>query len=557
MDVKFYTFKKKHNSTKQPSQGAGTNYSCTLIEGCSIIEPVIKVIAPAGTDVTKYNYAYIPAFDRYYFVTNITYDITTFSIHLSCDRMASAKTTIGASSHYIERSSFTFDGDVIDSVYPTKTGMTKVIAKPAKVGQVYPTIFGSTISPSYIVGIIGGIASENVDKIGKCYNGSVVYFSLRQDQLGPFIGKLLDSVSLYDIPITELSANLQKQLINPIQYIHSIKCVPFTPNTSGQDPNGYVAKHFLCGFNYVDVPGYDDEQDPQSWAICKAPTIGELTIDNGYMEKRSTMINIPLHPEYSSRGHWMLGQPCSKYIFEAQPFGQIEIPSGVILSAPISTPVSGDPYIILYVTTVFDISTGECTLFLGFNQNVDEAFYSVTKNCAVSVPVHQAVQDVMAHRQARRDLIFQQIGAVKSFFNAGKGMLAGAETVEGASAPGGASVGSMKSGDAIDTATHYMQKMMNTVDDATMANQVSISGNGNEGSYMSFNKDITVPRVVCYFTPLVEEENSERGRPLCQVKQISTIPGFILTSGANIETNLTASENADICNIMNGGFYYE
>lgn len=548
MDVVLYTFSKKHNSTKRPSTGTGVTYACTLIEGCSIIQPVIKVIAPANTDLTVYNYAYISAFHRYYFVSNITYDITTFSIFLTVDKMASAKTAIGASSHYIERCSFEFDENIIDTMYPTKTNLQRVIVEPEKVGTVTPTIFGDVIRPSYIVGIIGGIAPDNVAVIGDCYNGSVVYFCLTQAQLGKLVASLLSSIDMYNIPTTEISESLQKQLINPLQYIHSIKCVPFTPNVSEQ----YVALAYYCGFQYVTIPG------GENWKICKAPVIGELTTDNGYMEKRTTTIFIPVHPEYYNRGHWVLGAPATRYVFEAQPFGQIEIPSGSVLSATISG-AENNKHLILYVTTVTDISTGDCTLFLGFTQDVKEAFLTVTKHIAIDVPVHQSIQDAMGYRQARRELNIQQVSAVKSFFEAGMGMLGsgvGANTDSGMAYNEETRVGQTK-GDPIDTALNYYQKMLNTVDDATMANQVHISGNGNEGSYMAFNKDITIPRVVCYFSPLAEENNTERGRPLCAVRQISDIPGYIVTAGADISTGLTASEDMGIVNIMNGGFYYE
>lgn len=490
----------------------------------------------------QYNYAFIPDMDRYYWIKDIRYELGTWVFDLSIDVLASWKNTIGSSSHYIERCSYTHDGTIVDTMYPEKADPDLVIIEPDKVSNVTPTIFGNTISPSFIVGIIGGIAPENAAVIGNCYNGSVTYFSLEQDQLGDFITYLLDSVTLYDIPTGELSEQLQKQLINPIQYIHSIKCVPFTPNVSQE----YVAKGFLLGFTYGEVPhAFDpDESKRRSWKICKAPTIGDITKDNGYMEKRYTMVKLPLHPEYTTRGKWVLGTPISKYVFDVQPFGQIEIPSGEILSAPITVPLEGDPYIQMEVTTVFDISTGDCTLFLnwGGTSKPEEAFVKVTKNCAIPVPVHQSVQDAMGFRQDMRELDFQILSTPSSFVGFTRDVLG--------------SIGTGLVNAAAET-RNIVNKMMNTVDSATKANQVAISGNGNEGSYMSFNKDLTVPRVRCYFSPLAEEHNEERGRPLCQVKRINEIPGYIVTSGADFASAGTMDENTQIVQLMNGGFFYE
>lgn len=540
MNVVFYSFTKKKESTKQPS-ASGTTYDCSLIEGTSVLAPAIKILAPSGVDITSYNYAYIADFGRYYFVTDITYDITTFTVHLTVDVLASAKTEIGSSSHFVERCASEFDGTIVDALYPQKADPQLTIVEPAKINQVTPTIFGTPISPSFIVGIIGAIAPANASIVGNCYNGSVVYFCLTQDQLGKLLTYLLDSVSLYQVPQAEMSDALQKQLLNPIQYIHSIKCVPFNPNVDQQ----YVATKFYLGFDYLDVP------NGESWKICKAPTIGELTIDNGYMEKRVTELKLPLNPEYATRGKWVLGQPSSRYVFDVQPFGQFEIPSANLLSAQIVTPPSGDPYINLMVTTVFDISSGECTLFLNFggSSDVSKAFYKITKNCAVPVPVHQSVQDAMSFRQYSRELNFEGKSAVSSFINMARDVANDSSTGLGALLSTGAEL--VTGGEGIKN------RMMNTIDSATQANQVIISGSGNEGSYMSFNKDLCVPRVWCYFFPHSPENNAERGKPLCDVRQINTLSGYIKCSGAEIETSLTAQENSAIQSFLNGGFYYE
>lgn len=510
------------------------------------------------------NYAYIPDWHRYYFISQVIYELGTWVFVLRCDVMATHKTDIGNSSHYIERCSYEFDGDIIDGLYPEKTDPELVIAYPTEIAPgVYPCIFDDPstvnpgIEPSYIVGIIGGIAPENIGAVGSCYNGSVVYFAMAQDQLGDFIGSLLNAVDLYDIDPNEISYDLQKQLINPIQYIESIKCVPFMPSATSD----YVAKKYYLGFKYLDVP-YAYDQDPKthttrSWNICKAPVIGSTTnFDNGYMEFKQNMMKLPLHPEMDSRGHWVLSSPISKYVFTCEPFGQIEIPSGNIMHAPITTPQQGDPYIGLWYSICFDISTGDCTLFLSWDTDINQAFIKQTRNCCIPVPVHQSVQDVMTFRQDMRALGFQAIegafGLVKSSVNAvgGTSEVSNSQTLT-------ASKTEYDIGGPIGSAINTMDKMMKTIDDATMANQVKISGNSANGSYISFNKDLCTPRVFCYFTPLAEEHNEERGKPLCAVRKIKNIPGYIVCSGAEVETYGTAEENNAIASFLNGGFYYE
>lgn len=555
MIIKLFAFSKRTNSTKRPTLSYGVDFSCTFIDNTSIMSPVIRIKAPANVSMYSYNYAYINMFERYYYISDIVYGLGTWTISMRIDVLASYKTQIGSSSHYIERAAYEHNPFVIDSLYPIQTNQSLTIVKPDKVGDYYPSIFGTTITPCYVVGIIGGIDptwSASLQSSGDIYNGSVVYFLLTEAQLGKFITSLLNAVSLYDIPVSELSYNLQKQLINPIQYIHSIKCVPFYPNPLDY----YYVKSYYLGFTYMDIP----DRDTESWRILPAPTVGGNTVNNGYMVKNSVSIRLPLHPAYTDKGHWVLSDPYSKYVIHIGPFGEIQIPSGEIMRATVHT--SGEnQYLQMYVSTVFDISTGECTLFLAFDSTAaEDAFLEVTKNLSIPIPVHQSTQDVMGHRQARRDLAYQQIGAAIDIAKSVIGAAGGGSTATVAEdAMSSDATGSAKVGVSgpISTALSAQQKMLNTIDTATRANQVTISGNGNEGSYMSFNQDLCTPRVFCYFSPFVEENNAEKGRPLCKVKQISTIPGFILCSGAEIETYGTSAENEAIAAFLNGGFYYE
>lgn len=93
------------------------------------------------------------------------------------------------------------------------------------------------------------------------------------------------------------------------------------------------------------------------------------------------------------------------------------------------------------------------------------------------------------------------------------------------------------------------------------ANMPQISGNGaSGGSYISFASDFCSPRVHCYFSLLADDNNSDHGRPLCRIRQISNIPGYIECDHAHLNDEiipLTAIEREDAINFMNGGFYYE
>jgi hypothetical protein len=56
---------------------------------------------------------------------------------------------------------------------------------------------------------------------------------------------------------------------------------------------------------------------------------------------------------------------------------------------------------------------------------------------------------------------------------------------------------------------------------------------------------------------IVDDDIAHLGRPLCEDRQINTIPGYIKTANAYISTKATLREKETILAYMNGGFYYE
>lgn len=65
-------------------------------------------------------------------------------------------------------------------------------------------------------------------------------------------------------------------------------------------------------------------------------------------------------------------------------------------------------------------------------------------------------------------------------------------------------------------------------------------------------------RLYSVFTYIADEHLSDVGRPLCKIRQMSVIPGFIqVRSAATLEITGTAEEREQIRAYMEGGFFYE
>ena len=128
MDIVFYKFTKKENSTARPESG-GFSISGILNENTSIISPSLSI--KFGVDITGYNYAYIPDFKRFYKVVSWGYALGLWRCDLYVDVLASFKPEIAAMNNYIIRSASESNGNIIDGLYPTtpQTGILETSAE--------------------------------------------------------------------------------------------------------------------------------------------------------------------------------------------------------------------------------------------------------------------------------------------------------------------------------------------------------------------------------------------------------------------------------------------
>lgn len=271
-----------------------------------------------------------------------------------------------------------------------------------------------------------------------------------------------------------------------------------------------------------------------TWKICTLPSITGAYGTSGYLKSFQIDLLAPLHPNIS-RGQWLRGTPYSQYIIEVEPFGKIDVPGSEITSATRVTE-SGVSYVKFTFYTFFDISMGDCRLAISTKGSIDKCFYSASTKVAVDVPVHQTVQDAMGYRQAIRNLNSANLNGATGFVD---------------------DIFSLDIGSAFGRAQKTIMESEKYIDDATMANRVSVSGQGTLGSYMSYSRTLCSPKIHCYFQPLSTENNADKGRPLNKNRQISNIPGFIQCSGAVVESGLTQAENTEIINLLNSGFFYE
>ena len=221
LSVTLYTFSKRINSTKNPPAEGGFTVQAVLKDNTSIIRPELEVVE----NVTAYNYAYIPAFSRYYFVQDVIWEKGIWCMVLSEDVLATYKTVIGNTTAYILRCATFQDPTIIDSLYPTVVG----VENTSNVGSwdwVNPDLDKGT----YVVGLV-----NNNDTVA----GGVAYYALTGAEMAAFRAYMLGSIQSWD-QITDFAGDLAKAFIDPFQYVVSCLWFPVpVPAEEGATPLGF------------------------------------------------------------------------------------------------------------------------------------------------------------------------------------------------------------------------------------------------------------------------------------------------------------------------------
>lgn len=490
--VKFLSFTKRENSTSTPSAAqinAAYGANCVLIDDTSIMNPTFKIENPYNAILT-YNYCYVQMFNRYYFITDIRNYRNFWYISCTCDVLATYKTAIGNSSHYVLRAASEYDLTISDSAYPAKTAINTYIDYVD--GGTDPLKWSN--GHCYIVGIVGqGRALTE-------QYGSLVYYIFKPAAMGKFLEYLMTNIDSWSNLTGQYTTGVQQALINPIQYIKSCICMPFNKD----DIVGSDVASVKFGYYEWTVPSGD------------LYTVETVTDTNIVKTKDISYIDIRKHPQAATRGSYLNCQPFSKYTLHYGPWGDIDLDPMLL---------NGNNKIIL--ETLYDLVSGVGRLIVKGNVATERILYNGTVKIGVDVNLSQVYKDALGYESTFTHSLFSSISAG---INVGMGNLA--------DIPKG-----------LDIATSGVQNM-------TRLNYPTVSGVGDSGCYLPFH-DTQNLYLLSKFNNIVDENLTEIGRPLCATRQINTLSGYILCSGADCQITGTQEEAIKVNQYMNTGFFYE
>lgn len=464
-NVNLYTHSKRDNSTKRPSV-SGTTYACVMKHGCGILNPTITLDLGLSSDPSQYNYAYIPAFERYYFIEEWYFEERLWTAQLKVDVLATYKSEIGDSNLYVLRSANESDGDIIDTLYPCETGSSfdsSVFSNPWQ-GEIF------------VVGI--------VNKNGQF--GSLNYYAMTRGQLANMCTKMCNSDdiinTIYHFDPTEISPGLQLSLVDPLQYIKTCVMIP------------------------VDGPEISD-----------APSVGNIPVFNWDSESsgkgitthsriyKNYSFTIKKHPQTNSRGNYVNSAPYTSITLTIPPFGCIDIDTSVTCNA--ST---------LNVEVEVDPTNGKGILIVECNGIILNRLES-----QIGVPISLS--------SVTRDYV----GAISSTV----GSVAGG-------------VGSLMTGNVGDAFSSVASGIGNAIG-SLMPRAQTVGTTGafvaNRGSF----------RLDHQFMRPVADDPVHNGRPLCKMRTLKNLGGYMLIQDGDVTINGTATEDQKIREYLESGFYYE
>ncbi len=530
-NIELYEFQKKTNSTATPRAGSGRTFTCTPRHAISVMSPVVSV---RSDDLISATYAYIPRYNRYYWITNIVNTASgLWQLSLSVDVLASFKDDLLGSTEYIARSSVAYNGNIVDSMYPSKSGsfIKMTSAGVPWVDDIY--------SGTFIVGVINGQTSAS--------STAVTYYAMTDTQYGLLLSNLQNQTTMASILgitvndsgivegltgcLQDISYDVYIAQLNPIQYIVSSVYIPVP-----------ARKFHIVGTTVFQLG---------KW---------EMGFQCSYIDARCELdlgsISIPKHPQYSTRGQYLNAPPYSTYSTHFPGFGTIEL-DGARLSR----------WSTLSAKCVFDAYNGTGYLYLNTNDpdEKDGCVGILSGSIGIPVPVTQLLAT---------DLKTQAIAAVS-------------QMVGNLSASGNVTNGILKLGAQVNLAISKIQDtaLDFLLPDSPEKSQFMDWWTGSEQSVKEYAESLNTPSITSglssvptlalsgsvggsaalwgewwlkneYFL-LVDEDLETLGRPLMEVRRIGSLSGFCQCLNTHIKTHGTATETQAVNSMAMNGFFIE
>lgn len=568
--VNFYHNNKKINSTRLPTAQVG-DFGCEVEfkDVTNLYTPSVILSVDRFKDGTKiknpmeFNYCYIPDFGRYYFVRSWSWILGRWECSLEIDVLATFKAQIGNTTTYVLRSASYCDPDIVDTKYPTKAEDAK---NPYQV-KTYSDVNSPWNTNIYNAPISNGCFVISVVNNDSGAIGAVSHYALAPRVMAELMNKLYSSPNWMNITDGNISQDLQKMLINPMQYITNCMWLP-----CGYDISGGV------GISTI----------PYGWWSVTLSTGVAYRVDVAHIKRQINLtFSTAKHPQYDTFKRWLQLSPYTTCALYLPPFGFIPLDTSKMYGA---THIDCNMEI--------DLITGRGVLNVSSHKTEGGAIvYGGTIYNAlgqVGVPVSIAQMSVDWSRistastwigaagislatgglqDSLKDLKNGLVDGVRNLFDNDKpslgdklrSQLTGAATRAQAIQSGGIA-GIIASG--VERGMHYakdnqpessllssLKSIASDIGSAALAISGTCATQGSTGGFASLMEQCYVQ---WYFQRIADQDPEHYGYPCCKKVKINSLQGFTLCANADDFTaNCTPAERQAVAAIMEAGFYYE
>ena len=365
MKVDLWRFTKRGNSLGIPDYEPGHSFECYLKDAANITSPVIELHewSHPTHNPSRYNYAYIADFNRYYYITDWIFNRGIWECTMEVDVLASWRDTILDTECYVLRCSNVSKGVIIDTMYPTTADITNMVE------YCDATPWEHTLSDgTYIVGIINGDTASF---------GAVSYYAFNARNFRSLCSKLFGSVDWMGVSVQEISSELLKSLFNPYQYIVSVIFIPLSSNeldctATSKLPFGWW------------------EMEQTAYPL------------NSFVWEHDYSIKVPKHPQYTGvdGGRFLALPPYSKYSLYFPGFGDIPLDGALFWNETE-----------LNFTVRIDLITGKAVLYGKYLGDISEHYYG---QIGVPVQLAQISTDIIGTAASAISAVSSTAGALFS-----------------------------------------------------------------------------------------------------------------------------------------------
>ena len=312
-------------------------------------------------------------------------------------------------------------------------------------------------------------------------------------------GGKVGAISYYALNSTQLASLLNYLFTDSIFYSSNISEIGVGLFKSMFNPFQYIVSCIWFPFAAASFGSASDNVKVGYW-----DTGVSATVVSALAQKTFVTATIPDHPQIS-RGTYLNYEPYSRLTLYVPPFGSIPIDTNFR---------SLGNY--LYCAVFIDHITGQATIRVSICQDsshLDEYNVVTERSSMIGVPIQLA------------QLMPDYVQTLQSGINA---------------------VGNV--------ASFNITGALSSLVSAVQSQMPKVSTLGSNGSYIEV---LQYPVLTVEFLQLVNEDNTEFGRPLCQVKTISTLSGYIRCAEDDHAFSATKTETDEINRFLKSGFFYE